>query len=704
MGSVPEIGEDLPEKNPLLRNDGLPEFNNITIENCVAAVGTQTMQFENGIKSIEESLKTLDDKSDNVFDNVFSNLEQLGTPLDTTWGLSKTLYLGNRSLMPTKCYLTIHERAKRARATKFNSNLIYNFCKEEYKNQSNKSEEQQRVLKKYILEGKLNGLEMDSVHKAQLREIINKLVSECSKFKGKVETATKQFAHTINDSSIMRDFPEPLLKVMAVDESQPLKGPWKVNLQPQISDPFMEYCPDRDLRWNVWQAQVQRASGYTEKALENSTHIEGIRSLRRDQAKMLGYESYVHMSMETKMAKSVDDVRETLDKLLERAKPAQERELTSLTEFAKERGFEGNLELWDIPYWKRKQRKTLYSYDEENLKEYFQLPKVLSGLYELSERLFNIKITERSDTKAWHKDVKFYDIFEPHCNTPTAGFYLDPYSRENEKIRTQENSGWMVGIRNHSYITETKPLAALIFNFQSPNGEKPSLLNFQEVSFLFHKFGHALQHLLNRTTYSEVAGLSNVEWDAVEICGHVMSHWLYNSTVLQSISSHYESEDPLPRHLVESLQKSRQHMSGLDLCRKLYLSSLDLELYSTKDFWLDIVKRLWPEHFLLPLDKYDSHPCSFTEIFSGEWAAAYYSHLWSQVIAADVYSAFHEARGDNKHVIDVGKRFRDTFLALGGGCHPSEVFRRFRGRDPSPKALLAILGLKEVPDITNREN
>lgn len=408
--------------------------------------------------------------------------------------------------------------------------------------------------------------------------------------------------------------------------------------------------------------------------------------------------------METKMAGNVQNVRNTLGKLLERALPAQQYELESLTEFASERGFDGNLNLWDVPYWKRKQRKSLYNYNDETLKEYFPLPKVLNGLIELTERLFNITIKERSGVKAWHKDVRYFDIFESHSSAPVAGFYLDLYRRKDAKLRTQENNGWMVSIRNHSFVTDTKPLASLIFNFQPPKVDKPSLLLFDEVKLLFHKFGYGLQHLLTRTKYSDVAGLSNVEWDAVDISGHVMANWLYDTITLQNISSHFESEDPLPRDMIDDLKLSMQHMAGYDLCQQLYLSNLDLDLYSTKDFWLDIVKKLWPQHFVLPLDKLDSHPCSFTEIFSGEWAAAYYSQIWSQIIAADVYGAFHEAQGNEKQIQDVGKRFRDTYLSLGGSCHPSEVFRRFRGRDPSPKALLAKLGLrrKVIKEVSNK--
>lgn len=276
-----------------------------------------------------------------------------------------------------------------------------------------------------------------------------------------------------------------------------------------------------------------------------------------------------------------------------------------------------------------------------------------------------------------------------------AGFYVDLYAREDEKIVVAENSGWMVGIQNHSFLTGTKPLSALIFNFQTPLYGKPSLLTLHDVNLLFNKFGHTLQHLLTKTTYSELAGLSNVEWDAVEISGHVLSNLLYNQSILKSISSHYATEDPLPEKLINAILHHRKQLSGFSLCRELYFSSLDLELHTKKDFWLDIVKNLYPKYHVFDFDKRDGHPCSFTPIFSGEWGGAYFSHVWSRLVAADVYGAFFEASKstNEQELLDVGKRFRDSFLTYGGSLHPSEVFRRFRGRDPSAKALLKSLGL-----------
>ncbi|CAH0546258.1 unnamed protein product [Brassicogethes aeneus] len=690
---VPEIGEDSPEKNPL-HHDGLPEFSNISIEYCQAAIAKQTLEFEASVKSIEKKIENNECKD--VFNDVFKPLEQVGAPLDMTWGLSKTLYLGNSSKMPTKSYLGIHDRARRARTSKYNSVPIYNVAKNELEmDDAQHSKEEKRLLQKFVLEGKLNGMELDSKQKELLIYSLRKIAVEKANFRQKIDIANKQFSHVIDDSKIVRDFPPETLKATAPDPNKPLNGPWKLSLQPHVYLSVMEHCPVREIRWNLWQAMVSRGSNYISRELSTSIHLEEIRFIRRDIAKILGYETFVDMSMETKMAGSLSTVQNMFNVLLEQALPAQEEEINNLYKFATDRGFRSErIELWDVPYWRRKQKKTLFGYDDEVIKEYLPLNKVLDGLFQLCEKLFNIVIKQRSNVSVWHKDVKYYDIFEPHSSAPVAGFYLDPYARSDEKIRTQ-NNGWMVAIQNNSSIADTKPLSALVFNFEPPTAKHPSHLTFTEVKALFQRFGHAMQHLLTRAVYSEVAGLSNVEWDAVEISGHVLTHWLNKKEIIDSITCHRDSEDKLPTTLFNALMSNQKHMAGLDLSRELYLSALDLEIHSTKDFWLDIVKRLWPQYRLFPLDKYDSHPCSFTQIFCDEWGAAYYSNLWSRMIAADVYSAFHEVQNDEQKLKDVGKRFRDTFLALGGSSHPSQIFRNFRGRDPSPKALLRSIGLKK---------
>ncbi|KAK5642208.1 hypothetical protein RI129_008375 [Pyrocoelia pectoralis] len=688
---VPEIGEDLPEKNPLVQQNGLPEFNSLTIENCMAAIGKYAFDLEMGVQNIEEIVRC--NLVKDVFENVLNPLENAGSPLDATWGLSKTLYLGNSTIMPTKSYLAIHDRARKSRATKFNNTLIYETVQSD--NNSNRTGEQIRLLQKFKLEGKLNGLDLKDGNRARFNDLLSQLHVEKGKFKAAIEMATKAFSHRINEASVVKDFPTDLLRAMASDPSNHLKAPWNATLQPNVYLPFMENCSLRDLRWNIWLAMVGRGATFGNQNSCTSRHLEEIRYLRREQAKLLGYDSFADMSMETKMASGVDDVRNLLETLLEAARPAQETELTSLHEFALQYGFkDSKIELWDVPYWRRRQQNELFHYRENDYVHYFPLPTVLDGLFALCKNLFNIDIQQRKDVSTWAKDVKFYDIYEHDSTEPIGGFYLDPYIRSVQKMHIPYHNGWMVGIQSRSKITNMKPLAALVLNFPPPQGDKPSLLTFKDVTLLFHKFGQTLQHLLTQATYSDVAGLSNIEWDVVEVSGYTLAHFLYNKSTIDMISGHCDNGDKLPVEMFDALTSFRKHTAGLDLCRELYLSALDLELHSNKEFWVDVVKSLWPRFRCFPLHKFDSHPCSFTQIFVEEWGAAYYSHVWARMIAADLYSAFHEA-SDNDQLVDVGKRFRDTFLALGGSCHPSEVFRQFRGRDPSPKALLSSLGLNK---------
>ncbi|XP_058053757.1 uncharacterized protein LOC131205606 [Anopheles bellator] len=706
---VPEIGEDLPEKNPLSSANGLPEFNNATIEKCVAAIGQQAIAAEKSVKTLEDRLGSPGPPLEDVIKDVILPLEATGAPLETTWGIAKTLYLGSSSRLPTKSYMTIHERARSARRAKFNSVPIYTTLKGalEAGTQSAHGKdttdplaigEEHRLLQKYVLEAKLSGIEVDGSSKAELNEILEKLSQERNKLQNKRDVAVKKFQQVISDPAMMKEFPPTVLQSLATDPSQALKGPWKITLQPPVVASFLEHCPDRTHRWNLWQADTRKCSIHTDKSLENSSHLEAIRSLRKRQAKLLGYESYVHMSMETKMAGTVGAVSNALDELLRYARPAAEQELGALQRFAGENGFRGPLDIYDVPYWKRRHLATIHQYDPEALKDYFPLPTVLSGMFRLAEQLFGIRIVEREGVDVWHEDVHFYDVFDarlegPPCQSePIAGFYTDFYSRENEKLSIAGNAGWMVGIVNRSVAANARPLAALICNFAAPLYGKPSLLTPEDLHTLFNRFGRGLQHLLTECRYSDVAGLSNIEWDAVEVSGHVFTHLLHDVDTIRTISSHYTNGNALPEPCIEAIQRRRTHLAGYRLCRELYHSQLDLQLHLTSDYWLDVVRNLYPRYHTFELDRKDAHPCSLLPIFSGDWGAAYYSHTWSKMIAADVYSAFAEAKEPTLRQ-EVGRRFRETFLALGGGCHPAEVFRRFRGRDPCPTALLKTLGI-----------
>ncbi|XP_064092424.1 uncharacterized protein LOC135205590 [Macrobrachium nipponense] len=627
---------------------------------------------------------------DTSFQNIIEELDKLESPLNTSWGTVKTLFTVKNNEMNANMYLKIHERARKARAHKFISQPIYQACKSIYGREADLSETQQRVLRKYMLEARLNGIELPAEKSDLLATVLKKLEDHKSEFKKKVVESTNRFSYRIQDPSMVRDFPVELLEKMCQDRARCHQGPWDVSLHPDVYKVFLEYCPDTDIRRNTYRAHNMRASNHLSKDVNNSIHIEEIRSLRGDQARVLGYENFAQMSMETKMASSVDNVFSMITSLLAKARTAQEEEIASLQEFAGSRGFDTQLEAWDVPYWRRKQKRVLFNCDENQIREFFPFDHVFEGLLELCSELFGVSFREidSSLVSTWHPDVRFFQVLDSR-GEHISSFYLDPYKRPGEKLHSL-GSSWMLGLCNRSDVAGTTPLANLVFNFSPPESEeKPSLLTFAEVNQLFLKFGHALQHLLTTVPYNEASGLTNIEWDAVEVCSNFMQNWLHEPSVLERISRHYESGLPLSGSSITDIIASLNHMSGFDLCKELYYSHLDMQLYTSKEFWLDMMRDLWKTYRPFALDKYDSHLCSNTTIIVDVWAAAYYSHLWSRMVAADAFEAFRES----EDVSETGARFRETFLSLGGGCHPGEVFRRFRGRDPSPDALHTLHGL-----------
>lgn len=639
------------------------------------------------------------------FENVLNPVELVETQLETTWGLAKTLYLSNTSLMPAKTYVVMHQRAYRAQTAKYHSPEIYKAAwelKTKCLANNELTPEQQRLLNKFILEGKLNGLLLSKKDKDALSYNLIKLSEEKITYQSKVNVAIDTFSHTITDYTNVRLFPGELLQAMSKDPKNHLLGPWTVSLKPHIYNAFMEHCPDRMLRWNLWQANTRKASKLTHRELDNGMPILKIRDYRQEVANLLGYNNYLEMSMETKMVGTLPKAQEFINGLLTVARPAQELELKRLSDFAFKSGFSSRyLEEHDIPYWKRKYALAVCRYDKNLIQEYFPLTKVLSGIFDLCERLFNIKVVERIDNaSSWSKSVSFYEIFdlnksslETSSSKPIAGVYLDLYSQSHE-----HSGGFTVAIRDKCALTNSTPLASIILNLASPLYGKPSLLSLNEASALFSKFGHTLRVLLTESNYSELSGHKNIEWDAVEVCEDFFTNLFYDSDVLKSLSEHVLTKESLSDDLIQTIQAERLNMAGYNLCNELFISALDLELYRNDDFYLDIVRRLWPQYYVFKLDKYDARVCSMVDIFAGDWSAGYYSHLWAEMMAADIYNAFSETKKANsptEALKEVGQRFRKTFLALGGTCHSSEVFRSFRGRDPSPEALTTLLGLQQ---------
>ena len=401
------------------------------------------------------------------------------------------------------------------------------------------------------------------------------------------------------------------------------------------------------------------------------------------------------------MAKRVETVDALLKELADASLPTAEKEREQRNAYARAHGFEeSKFELWDAAYWTERQHEALYQYSEEELKQYFPFPKVLEGLFGLAERLFGIEIREADgEVPVWHPDVRFFHVADQD-GTPLASFYLDPYSRPE----TKQGGAWMNSFRSRERSADgtlTLPIAVLVCNQSVPVGGQPSLMRFEEVTTLFHEFGHSLQHMLTTVDMPEASGINGVEWDAVEIASQFMENWCYDYSTLKSLSRHIKTGEALPDSFYEKIKASRNYMAANAMIRQLYFAMTDMDLYArylTHPEWKDAhaVQELNRQKLELPENiPEDRFLCTFSHIFAGGYGAGYYSYKWSEVISADAFAAFEEVGLTNERKIrETGRRYRDTILSLGGGTDPSEVFRMFRGRDPSTAAILRHAGLQ----------
>ncbi|MBC6419598.1 MAG: M3 family metallopeptidase, partial [Prochloron sp. SP5CPC1] len=518
-----------------------------------------------------------------------------------------------------------------------------------------------------------------------------------TKFANNVLDATKAFQLKLTRAEEVDGLPPSSLSLAAqaaidagFENATPETGPWIITLDYPSYIPFMKYSTNSQLREQLYKAFVTRAGGGD---LDNHPLIDRILELRQEKATILGFESYAQLSLARKMAPNVEAVEELLEELRGVSYHAAEAELAQLKAFA------GNEDLkhWDISFWAEKQREAKFAFNAEELRPYFPLPQVLQGLFDLANQLFGVTITP-AEQKApvWHPDVSYFQI-QDETDAIIAYFYLDPYSRPQEK----RGGAWMNDCIGRAKFQEEVrlPVAYLICNQTPPLGDKPSLMTFEEVETLFHEFGHGLQHMLTQVDYPEAAGINNIEWDAVELPSQFMENWCYHGPTLFAMAKHYETGETLPEHYYDKLLAAKNYMSGSGMLRQLHFSQVDLELHhryepSGEETPSEVRERVAKTTTVMAPLAEDALLCSFGHIFAGGYAAGYYSYKWAEVLSADAFAAFEEVGLESKDAIaSTGRRFRDTVLALGGSEHPMEVFKAFRGREPQTEPLLRHSGL-----------
>jgi oligopeptidase A len=685
------------EGNPLLGPVGLPAFDRIRPEHVVPAVTAL-------LAELEAELAELETRAEPSWAGLIEPLERIQDRLHWTWGTVGHL-MGVRD---SKALREAHD-AVQADVVRFGlrlgqSRALYDALQSlrEGATWRELDAAQQRIVESLLRDMKHAGVGLEGAARERFNGIQEELAERSTAFGNHVLDATKAFALTLRDPDEVEGLPPSLLDraAQSAREAGEADG-WRITLEHSSFLPFMQHSRRRALREQLYRAHVTRAS---HGELDNAPLIERILSLRREEAELLGYPDYAALSLASKMAPDVASVEALLEELRRASYDAALRDRDELVSFAREQGAAeaAALQLWDVAFWSERLRESRFAYSDEELRPYFPLPRVLEGLFSLAERLFGVRI-QAADGEApvWHADVRFFRVRD-EAGAELAAFYIDPYSRPSEK----RGGAWMDECLGRSRTlappgAETRlPVAYLVCNQAPPVAGRPSTMSFEEVKTLFHEFGHGLQHMLTRVDYGLAAGIRNVEWDAVELPSQFMENWCYHRPTLREISSHVESGEPLPDALFEKLLAARTFRAGSDMLRQLYFASTDLALHHDyrpggRETAFDVQRRVAARTTVIPPLPEDRFLCSFSHIFGGGYAAGYYSYKWAEVLSADAFAAFEESGlGDEGRLAATGRRFRDTILALGGSLHPGEVFRRFRGREPRPDALLRHAGLE----------
>ncbi|WP_346291922.1 M3 family metallopeptidase [Sphaerothrix gracilis] len=691
----------LPEnsiQNPLLLGTGLPPFAAIEPEHVVPGM-TQLLD------ELARSLTALEANVTPTWAGLVEPLTRISERLSWSWGIVSHLMGVKNSPELRQAYEAVQPGVIQFATQLGQSKPLYAAFKQMRAGEQwpQLAPAQQRIVDSAIREAELSGVGLEGEAKEQFNQIQQELAELSTKFSNNVLDATKAFSLMLKTEEEVEGLPPSLLALAAQaareagkEKATAESGPWRITLDYPSYVPFMQHSRRRDLREQLYRAFVTRASAGD---LNNTPHIERILELRQQQAALLGYDTYAELSVARKMAPSVTAVEQLMEELRSASYAAAQKDLADLKQFAQAQGASeaNDLMNWDTAFWAERLRETKYELTDEELRPYFPLPQVLEGLFNLANQLFGVTITiADGEAPVWHPDVRYFKVAD-ESGSAIAHFYLDPYSRPAEK----RGGAWMDECLNRGKFGNQLrlPVAYLVCNQSPPVDGKPSLMTFRDVETLFHEFGHGLQHMLTQVDYPGAAGINNVEWDAVELPSQFMENWCYHRDTLFKLARHYETGEPLPEDKYQRLLAARNFMTGSAILRQVNFGWLDIELHhryqpgGSESIW-EVRDRLAEKTTVMKPIPEDAFLCAFGHIFAGGYAAGYYSYFWAEVLSADAFAAFEEAGlEDESALLETGRRFRDTVLALGGSRHPMEVFKAFRGREPSTAALLRHRGL-----------
>ncbi|SHO55496.1 oligopeptidase A [Vibrio quintilis] len=676
--------------NPLLTFTDLPPFSQIKPEHVKPAV---EQVIDACRQRIEEVLKENDAPS---WDNLVAPIEEADDRLSRIWSPVSHMNSVVNSEALREAYESCLPILSEYGTWVGQHKGLYDAYQKVHDSEAfaELTQAQKKTIQDALRDFKLSGIGLPVAEQKRYGEISKRMSELGSKFSNNVLDATMGWTKHITDEKALSGMPESAMAAAkAAAEAKELDG-YLLTLEMPSYLPVMTYCDNRELRAEMYEAYVTRASdrGPNAGQWDNTEIMAEELKLRYEISRILGFNNYSEKSLATKMAETPEQVLNFLNDLAKRAKPQGEREVEALRQFAKDEFGVEELALWDIAYYSEKQKQHLFDISDEMLRPYFPEQKVISGLFEVLKRVFGMTVQELDGVDTWHESVRFYEIYDAQQQL-RGSFYLDLYAREHKR-----GGAWMDDCRGRRITADgtlQTPVAYLTCNFNKPVGDKPALFTHDEVVTLFHEFGHGIHHMLTQVDVGAVAGISGVPWDAVELPSQFLENWCWEEDALAFISGHYETGEPLPKEMLDKMLAAKNFQSAMFILRQLEFGLFDFTLHNEYDpeigpRVLETLAEVKAKVAVLPALEWNRFSHSFAHIFAGGYSAGYYSYLWAEVLSSDAFSRFEEEGIFNQ---ETGLSFLNNILEMGGSEEPMELFKRFRGREPQIDALLRHSGI-----------
>ena len=679
--------------NPLLVSHRIPPFNTIQAEHVVPAITSLIDSCRQGMNATLENLTTP------TWASLVQVLEQQGDKLEQAWSPVSHI----NAVLNSEAIRQAYTESVKA-LTEYGTEVGQNAALCQAYQQLADSDEyaqlntaQQKTIDNALRDFRLAGVALGDEKKQRYGEIKSRLSELSTQFSNNVLDATQSWHKHIVDSKDLVGLPESALaQAEQAAKQKDLKG-YVITLDFPSYIAVMMHADNSELRREVYTAFATRASSEGKKSdgssaaeWNNSELINETLSLRHELAQLLGFDNYAERSLATKMAEDCDQVIGFLSDLAAKSLPVAKRDYAELEAFAEKEYAVKQLNAWDLTYYSEKLRQAVYAISQEELRSYFPAETVTAGMFAVVKRLYNIDVIEEQGVDIWQTDVRYFRIEKN--GQEIASFYLDIFARENKR-----GGAWMADcrVRRQTPVGLQKPVAFLTCNFTPPVGDVPSLLTHNEVTTLFHEFGHGLHHMLTQVDVAAVSGINGVPWDAVELPSQFLENWCWEPEVIPMISSHYESGEALPKELLDKMLAAKNFQSGMQMVRQLEFSLFDFRLhreYSAEQPTdvQSLLNDIRQQVAVVAPPVFNKFQNGFSHIFAGGYAAGYYSYKWAEVLSADAYARFEEEGIFN---VDTGRSFLEEILEMGGSQEPMALFVKFRGREPNVDALLRHCGI-----------